>query len=290
MTYNVWGGGGNENKPVNETVAVIKAAKADIIGIQESRLESDPCTASCLPTGTSVARALAESLGYYYYDQTKENAALWANAILSRFPILNDTTKNDLGVSIDIGTNVVHLFNIHLTDFPYGPYQLLGIPYEPAPFLDTAREAILAAMDARGPGLELLMADLSQIGEDDIAFVTGDFNEPSHSDWTHATVAAGQQPLTVEWPSSKSLEGVGFVDAMRKVHPDPVKKPAFTWTPTTDAQDPDDHHDRIDFVFVRGKNVRVVDAAVVGEKSPEADIIVTPWPSDHRAIVAQFEF
>lgn len=85
MSYNIWGGGGNEGKGVEETVAAIRAARADIIGVQETRLEPDPCTATdCAAAGTSVARAVADALGYHYYDQTGENAALWANAVVSR--------------------------------------------------------------------------------------------------------------------------------------------------------------------------------------------------------------
>ena len=59
MTYNIWGGGANEGKPVDETVAVIRAANADIIGVQETRLEADPCTAeSCPAVGASVVKAM----------------------------------------------------------------------------------------------------------------------------------------------------------------------------------------------------------------------------------------
>jgi hypothetical protein len=36
MSFNVWGGGGNEGKGVEETVAVIKAARADIIEYRKS--------------------------------------------------------------------------------------------------------------------------------------------------------------------------------------------------------------------------------------------------------------
>lgn len=46
-----------------------------------------------------------------------------------------------------------------------------------------------------------------------------------------------------------------------------------------------EHLDRIDFIFVRGP-VTVERAAIVEEKHPEADIVVTPWPSDHRAVMA----
>lgn len=56
MSYNIWGAGMNEGKPINETVAAILAADPDIIGIQETRLETDPCTAeNCPPGGVSVA-------------------------------------------------------------------------------------------------------------------------------------------------------------------------------------------------------------------------------------------
>src|SRR5262245_41656535 len=64
MSFNVWGGGANEQKPVDETVAAIRAAGADIIGMQETSLESDPCTVDVCPrTGESVNKAIAAALG-----------------------------------------------------------------------------------------------------------------------------------------------------------------------------------------------------------------------------------
>ena len=33
----------------------------------------------------------------------------------------------------------------------------------------------------------------------------------------------------------------------------------------------------------------VESAAIVGESAPEADVVVTPWPSDHRAVAATVE-
>jgi len=290
MTFNIWGGGANEKKPVDETVAAIKAVGADIIGVQETRLESDPCTAeSCPATGESVAKALADALGYYYYDQTATNDALWANAIISRFPI-GKATPNDTGVEIDVNGRKVHAYNIHLDDAPYQPYQLLNIEYGPYPYLKTAGEAIKAAVDTRGPGLKLLFADMDSAGEDDAAFVFGDFNEPSHRDWTEAAVKAGNQPLAVAFPTANAIEEKGFVDTFRFIYPDPVAKPGFTWTPTSEPTAKDDHHDRIDYAMARGKTLVITEAGIVGEKKPEADIVVTPWPSDHRASYARVKF
>ncbi len=290
MTYNIWGGGANEQKPIDETVAVIKAVNADIIGVQETRLESDPCTAEVCPAaGESVAKKLADALGYFAYDQTATNDALWANAILSRYPI-GQATPNDLGVTVVVAGRKVQVFNIHLDDAPYQPYQLLGIEYGPFPYLKTADEAIKAARETRGPALKLLFDDMASAGEADATFVFGDFNEPSHRDWTEAAVETGRQPMVVVYPTVKAIEDKGFVDTFRAIFPDPATKPAFTWTPTGDPAATDDHHDRIDFALARAKTLEVVAAGIVGEKAPEADIVVTPWPSDHRASYAKVKF
>jgi endonuclease/exonuclease/phosphatase family metal-dependent hydrolase len=291
MSFNIWGGGANQKKPIDETVAVLRAVNADIVGVQETRAEEVPCTGDhCGPTGESVARQLAAALGYYYYDQTARNQALWANAIVSRYPMVGKATPNDTGITLDVNGRKVQVFNIHLPDSPYQPYQLLSIGYGKIPFLKTARQAIQAARDTRGAGLKLLFDDLASAGRADAVFVFGDFNEPSHRDWTVATVKAGLQPLPVAYPSVKALESRGFVDLFRVVYPDPVARPGFTWTPTSDPKSKDDHHDRIDFTLARARALKVVAAGIVGEKSPEADIVVSPWPSDHRASYARVKF
>jgi exodeoxyribonuclease-3 len=51
-----------------------------------------------------------------------------------------------------------------------------------------------------------------------------------------------------------------------------------------------DHHDRIDFVLARGDELEVESASIVGEKKPEADVVVRPWPSDHRAVAATVRY
>jgi endonuclease/exonuclease/phosphatase family metal-dependent hydrolase len=290
MSFNIWGGGANENKPVDETVAAIEAADADVIGVQETRLEGPKCTAEYCPArGPSVAQELADALGYNVYEQKTENEALWANAILSRYPI-KGATPNDLGVELDVDGRSVYAFNIHLDDAPYQPYQLLDIKYGRAPFIDTASQAVASAEQTRGPAIELLRQDLAQADDAEAAFVFGDFNEPSGRDWTQAAVDAGNQPIVVDWPSSQAVEDEGFTDAYREIHPDPVADTAFTWTPTSKPTDKWDHHDRIDFVFARGDGLTVEDASIVGESKANADIVVTPWPSDHRAVAATVTF
>ena len=192
---------------------------------------------------------------------------------------------------INVNGRTVYAFGIHLTDYPYQPYQVLNIPYGSAPFLKTADEAVAAAKAARGPALDLVMEDLKAADKADATFLFGDFNEPSWHDWTEATVKAGLQPMVLPFPSARRLETeAGLTDLFRAAWPDPVAKPGLTWTPTTAADAKDDHHDRIDYTFGRAKDLKVLKAGIVGEKAPEADIVVTPWPSDHRATMATVRF
>jgi len=287
LSFNAWGAGLNDGRPLEETLAVLRRADADLVGLQEMRAEAAICEADdCDASGESVAPAIAAALGYYLFEPDASNDALWASAILSRFPIVS-VTPNELGVIVDTGVLRVALFNVHFTDYPYQPYQLTGIPYSDAPFLDSAVAAERAADEARGNAVTLLLDEIGAAAPVDVAFVTGDFNEPSHRDWTPRAVAIGRHPAAVAWPATQRLEAAGFVDSYRAVWPDEIAKPGFTWTPSIAADSPHEHHDRIDFVFVRATGATIVDAAIVGEAPESAEIVVTPWPSDHRAMLAE---
>lgn len=287
MTFNTWGGGGNDGNSLEQTVAVIRIVDPDIVGLQEVRREEAACEADrCAPDGPSIAPQIAKQLGYYLYEQQHENAALWANAILSKFPI-ERVIGNDLGVVLNVGARRVAALNIHLTDYPYQPYQLLGIPYADAPFLQTESAAIAAAESARSDAIDMVLSEMNSMQDADAVFITGDFNEPSHRDWSEGAAAAGRHPLRVRFPSVATFEEAGFVDTYRTVHSDEMAKPGYTWTPLVAADDMSDHHDRIDYVLARGTDVSITSASVVGEAAPVAEIVVSPWPSDHRAVVVE---
>jgi exonuclease III len=155
------------------------------------------------------------------------------------------------------------------------------------PYINTEKEAIWWAEKTRGREFRAIVSDADQLGNPAIA--VGDFNEPSHLDWTEETAAIKRHPIKVEWPGSKTLERAGFKDSYRVQNPDVIARPGYTWTPTTKPDDPKDHHDRIDFVMYRGDQLRLINSQVVGENSDNADIVIDPWPTDHRAVLATFE-
>jgi exodeoxyribonuclease-3 len=230
MSFNVWGAGSNESKTVDETVAIIRASKADIVGLQETRPESELDRVHSSPLAQGTAAKIARALGFYWHNQTKTvNAAKWGNAILSRFPI-EATTPHDLGVRIRVGPRTVLVFNVQLPDCPYQPFQVSGLPYCGAPHVKTASQAIAAAQAARHFALRVLLEDVDACEfQADAAFIVGDLNEPSHRDWTARAAAAGMHPLAVEFPTAKTLEARGFLDTYRAFKPHEVRSPGYTW-------------------------------------------------------------
>jgi exodeoxyribonuclease III len=266
MTFNIWADGKAGRQPLSQTAQVIRASNADIVGLQESHKN---------------AKAIADLLGWNHIQQRR------SVAVLSRFPIV-DTTPKKHGVKIRLESGrEILVFNIHLRPSPYQPYQLLSIPYGKGAFIKTEPQAIAAARKARGDQWASLLGEIESACDESVpVFITGDFNEPSHLDWTRTAAKSGRHPIEVSYPASSALARAGFTDAFRTIHRDEMKTPGYTWTPVTQTSNPKDHHDRIDFVYFRGEGLRATNVRIVGENKDSADIAVTPYPSDHRAVVA----
>ncbi len=282
LSFNLWVGGDAGKQSLDRSVEVVKRSGADVVGFQE--------TSGSAPKGEprpDHGAEIAKRLGWRYLDQGG------STGVASRFEIVGHTPKK-WGVKLRTPSGrEMYAFNAHFMYTPYQPYQLLKIPYGDAPFVATEAEAVQSARETRGDEVAGMLAELKAVAADGFPVtVTGDFNEPSCLDWTEAAAVAKLHPLKVEWPTTKAVMNAGLVDSFRVVHPDPVKTPGLTWTPTTKPDDPKDHHDRIDFVFVGGvadPAAAVKSVRIVGEAAESADVVVSPYPSDHRAVVAELE-
>jgi exonuclease III len=275
MSFNIYRGGIMAGHPLSQTAKVIQAAKADIVGVQETRS----------PKG-DTAEQLAELLGWNRSSDPK-------CCIVTRYEIV-ENLKGGIKVKLDSGAEA-YIFNLHLASHPYQPYQLLGIRPKwhkhtnDITFIKTEAEAIEWAKKARGAAIEELLKQIRALPDQEApVFVVGDFNEPSHLDWTDAAAKAGRHPIKVAYPTSSSMVEAGFSDAYRTIYPDEMKHHGFTWSPKYKPVDPSTHHDRIDFVYFKGEGIKVTDAKIIGENQENADLVVSPYPSDHRAVVATF--
>jgi endonuclease/exonuclease/phosphatase family metal-dependent hydrolase len=270
MSFNVWGAEGTAAGR-NKLAEIMLAGGADVIGVQE--LDN--------AAGVSIAAAM----GFFYHQQSGGDIQT-----ISRYPIVDQTPSN-LGVKIELSPGQDEwLFNAHLAPYPYQPYDLRdGV----LPMNEAA--VIAAANSARGSQVTTYFSDMAAaLAGDEPVFFTGDFNEPSHLDWTAATAAATARPfdLKVEYPTSKRITNVGLVDSFRTVRPDVVNDHAYTWTPgyPPPTLDANEVHDRIDIVYHKGLGITPVDAITVGypDGSSNTDIAVAGYNADHRSVVVSY--
>lgn len=258
MSFNILHGGTALGQPLSKTAEVIAASGADLIGIQEQ-------------SGSTAS--LANLLGFHYYVQDNDIS------FLSRFPITRSLSSG-VEVELPFGQSA-YLFNVHLAAYPYQPYDIRD------GLIESEADAIAHAETARGAAMsQTLQTMLPYVEAGDPVFLVGDFNEPSHLDWTMAAAEAGQNfGMRVAWPASRKAVQGGLTDTFRAIFPDPVERRGDTWTPL-DA--PGEVHDRIDIVYHAGDTVEPLDFGIVGEHAAFADLVVTPYPSDHRAVVGRY--
>ncbi len=271
MSFNLWVGGVQAGQELSQSAAVMKLA--DVIGVQETHDAS----------GDNSVK-ISKELGWHHFAQGGRTA------VISRYPITGHTPAK-WGVFIEVSpTLTICLFNVHFPAAPYQPYQLLNIPYGEAPFISTEAAAIDWAKRSRGEPLQRMLAELVEVRDQGVpVFVTGDFNEPSHLDWTQRAAEQGTHPLKVSYPTTSRVTEEGLLDTYRTQFPDELANPGFTWTPLTQAADTQDHHDRIDFVFADNRFCSMDNCQVVGEDPKSADVVIAPWPSDHRAVLATIQ-
>lgn len=255
MTFNVWYGGEQVN--FASVAEAIRASNADVIGIQE-------------PEGN--LRKLAAAAGYAHAD-TRHN-------LISRYPLFDA----DLHAWVMVRPGeVIAVANTHLSSDFYGPESVRD---------GATLERVLADEDrSRVPETRSLLK-LADLPANTPIFLTGDFNTPSHREWTAPLQGRRPQAIRypIEWPVTRMLENAGFRDSFREVHPDPAERPGFTWTAGMPHPyiRPRETRDRIDFVWTKGP-VESLRSELVGEPGGDGvDVAINPYPSDHRAVVSTF--
>ncbi|MFI6906964.1 discoidin domain-containing protein [Nonomuraea sp. NPDC050394] len=128
----------------------------------------------------------------------------------------------------------------------------------------------------------------SFIGDDDApVLMGGDLNAQSHLDWSEQFAnAPGHGGVVLPWPYTKQYSDAGFLDTFRYANPDAGRHPGRTWSP---------FHGmgaipgRIDYVFARGKDVRVLGSRADVDRLPrhQQSPLNRPYPfySDHGSVI-----
>lgn len=245
--------------------------------------------------------------------------------ILSKFKLTqeelqhNDTVEAGaiLKARMHAGGKEIVLYSAHLDYTYYACYQPRGydgVSWKKlnAPVTDPETVEQLNNRSLRDEAIRQVIEDAEQEKEH-LLILGGDFNEPSHLDWTKKTRHLWDHNNTViNWICSALLRQAGFKDSYRIRYPNPVTHPGFTygidnpaaplekldWVPEADGRD------RIDYIYYHPtKGIKLTDAMIVGPsgyivrgqriRENTQDKIHAPhgiWPSDHNGVLAIFEW
>ena len=277
MTFNVWYGG--EQVSIEKVGEAIRAAGADIVGLQEAdgnleRIAAISGLAHVDPRRRLLSRWPIFDSGTG--ERTEKGSSLYSTTAL-------DLNALHAWVMVSSG-KVVAVSNVHLSSSPSGLEQARN--GAKAAEVLKLEEGVRAAEARPLTVLGRLAANGTPV------FLTGDFNTASHLDWTEAARRARPDiPYVLQWPTTKLLMDAGLRDSYREIYPDPVARPGLTWTPGTPypIQPPSRGRERIDLIFTAGPT-KTLASQIVGEpRGPDVDISVADWPADHRAVVSTFQ-
>ena len=278
MSFNIWVNGAGVNDGVQKVVDEIQLVNPNIVLLQEAY---------------GIALSIAEYLDWYVYNSSS------STAIISQYPItelfLDQTFNSFIGARIQISSNPIKdiiVCSVHLSPYPYGPYEICF-----ASVADSTELLLIDSLSGRLPQINSLVSTMVQhiANADSIPiFIGGDFNTPSHQDYTAAT-ASDHCGSIYQWPVTQLLTDNGMIDAFREIHLGPDIDPGNTWSPIYEIN-PDNNlpepQDRIDLIFYKGENITNLSCNLSiggGDVNYYPNHLENDWPSDHAAVVGQFE-
>ena len=137
-----------------KVLEAIRSSGADVIGLEEAEHST---------------RRIARELSWFASERTQ---------VISRYRLIDPPGGDGVYVYVELGPGrVAAIANVHLPATPYGPYRVRNgaTPEE----LDELERRV------RLPAIQEQLAVLPGLAAAGIpVFLTGDFNSPSHLDWT----------------------------------------------------------------------------------------------------------
>lgn len=312
LQFNIWQEGTVVKNGFDAIVDEIVRSNADFVTLSEVRNYRH--TRFC----DRIVEALRKK-GKTYYSFYSEDSG-----ILSRYPILDSATvyplNDDRGsmykLVARIGKQEIAVYTAHLDYRNCAYYDVRGYngntweKEEPVTEPDSILH--LNRLSVRDDAIRCFLKEAEKDkAAGRIILLGGDFNEPSHLDWTEATRSIrDHHDAVVAWDVSTLLQQAGYKDSYREKYPDPVTHPGFTcpadckdialkklvWSPEADDRD------RIDFImYSPHQNLSLEKVSLIGPKGDilrgeritehTSDPIIEPlgiWPTDHKAVLAIF--
>ncbi|RBQ86775.1 hypothetical protein VDGD_05006 [Verticillium dahliae] len=276
LTFNMWHGGTQVDNYHEKQVRFLLESNVDIVGLQEDQ------------SGRHAHR-LANALGWHYWASSRSVGVISRYPIAEKFGEIN--ASGGVRIALDGDEQQINFWVVHLGYTPYGPYDFCfdGMDVETV----IEREVKSGRTPQITDTLAAMKGQIASAGDVPVLLV-GDFNAPSHLDWTEALRKKNCGFANVLWPTSVKTTDAGLVDSFRVANPDPVKVPGITWSPLFPFHDGatgrSEPQDRIDFIYHAGNlTVKNSKDVVVGNPKPSPNHKQNEWTTDHATILTTYE-
>ncbi len=258
LNWNIWHGGrrDGDRKGLEKTIQVIRESGANVLCLQET-YGSGP--------------VIADSLGMVYFYRSTNLG------VFSRYPIVETHAIYEPfhagGVQLLLpNRRVINVFDIWLNSEPDIDISLQE-PWSADRILKAEQPTRLSEINAILQELQPWLGKQKEVP----LILAGDFNSPSHLDFTEATKSR-HHDLLIQWPVSKAIAQAGLQDAFRQIYPDPTQNYGETWSPRFDTS----CKERIDHIYYSPGSLNCTFVQKL-DQHPEG------WPSDHAAVLARFD-
>ena len=288
LVWNVWRGTNKVKNGPEKALKLIKDSKADICLLQESYDVDGP--------RPQFGIWAAKQLGWNAWQGDSPHLC-----VISPFKFGKryfHKPWHALGVElVDPKGRTLHAFSMWIDYKSPIANHLMNNP-------EASDAELLASETSRSGRLAQSKEILAYLGKHELTslktplLVGGDWNCPSHLDWTEATAERFPYRRHMpELPVSRLMERAGFSDAYRVIHPDPVKYPGDTWSPLFRERDGKAlPMDRIDRLYCKSNRqtsrLRPIRATVYPEvlEKNEVPTLERQFPSDHAALLIEFQW
>ena len=313
LQWNIWQEGtvveGGYDAIVNEIVRL----KPDFVTFSEVRNYHN--TRFC----DRIVKSLAERGETYYSFLSYDTGLLSKHEITDStvvYPLKDDHgTVHRMITSINDQEFAIYTAHLdYLSDAYYNVRGYDGSTWKEIPIPTTVAE-VLNYNDAskRDDGIRAFIKQAKEdINANRVVILGGDFNEPSHLDWTRETKDLyDHNGLIIPWTVTLELDNAGYIDTYRTLYPNVLKYPGFTfpsdnpliptkkltWAPKSDERD------RIDYIFyyphpkielknavIFGPTKSIVKNERVEEEGKDRFILpLDVWPTDHKGLLVTFK-
>lgn len=284
LIWNVYKGTNEVNQGPEKALKLIQDSKADICLLQESYdIKGDR---------PQFGPWAAEQLGWTAWQGASPHLCVITHYKVRKRFFYKPWYALGLELEDDKG-RTLHAFSIWMDSSKYLPDFLQENPKA----TDAELLACESARHERAKEFTAYLEKESLTSLQTPLLVGGDWNCPSHLDWTAATSKALPYRRNLPLPVSKVMEEAGFADGYRTMYPDPVKCPGNTWSPLLrNAEEATHPMDRIDRLYYKSNRkmpwLKSIRTTIFPETTENIDVPERErkFPSDHSALVFEFQW